>query len=58
MISKDDKLKYFKKWYVYYTYPKFERKVYDYLQQDNMSHFIIVLVIRQWSDRKKRIELP
>ena len=48
-----------KRWYVFYTYPKFERKVHEYLQQENYESFLPMhWVVRQWSDRKKRIEVP
>lgn len=48
-----------KKWYVFYTYPKFERKVQDYLLKDNYESFLPMhWVLRQWSDRKKRLEVP
>lgn len=43
----------------FYTYPKFERKVHEYLQQENYESFLpLHWVIRQWSDRKKRIKVP
>jgi transcription antitermination factor NusG len=48
-----------KKWYVFYTYPKFERKVYEYLQQDGYESYLPMhWVTRKWSDRKKRMEVP
>ena len=48
-----------KRWYVFYTYPKFERKVHKYLQEDNYESFLpLHWVVRQWSDRKKRMEVP
>lgn len=48
-----------KKWYVFYTYPKFERKVHEYLQEDCYESFLpLHWVVRQWSDRKKRIQVP
>jgi transcription antitermination factor NusG len=48
-----------KRWYVFYTYPKFERKIHEYLQQENYESFLpLHWVTRQWSDRKKRIEVP
>lgn len=48
-----------KRWYVFYTYPKFERKVYEYLLKDNYEPFLpLHWVVRQWSDRKKRLEVP
>lgn len=48
-----------KRWYVFYTYPKFERKVHEYLLKDNYESFLPMhWVVRQWSDRKKRLEVP
>ena len=48
-----------KKWYVFYTYPKFERRIHEYLQQENYESFLPMhWVVRQWSDRKKRMEVP
>jgi len=48
-----------KKWYVFYTYPKFEKKVHEYLQQENYESFLpLHWVIRQWSDRRKRLQVP
>ncbi len=48
-----------KKWYVFYTYPKAERKVHEYLQGKKYESFLpLYWVVRQWSDRKKRIQMP
>ena len=48
-----------KKWYVFYTYPKFERKIHEYLKQENYESFLpLHWVIRQWSDRRKRLQVP
>jgi transcriptional antiterminator RfaH len=48
-----------KKWHVFYTNPKFERKVSEYLQKDNYESFLpLQWVSRRWSDRKKRMEVP
>ncbi len=47
------------KWYVFYTYPKFEKKVHDYLLEKGYESFLPVhWVVRQWSDRKKRMQVP
>jgi transcriptional antiterminator RfaH len=46
-------------WYVAYTYPKFERKVRETLTRKNINAYLpLQKVTRQWSDRKKRIEVP
>lgn len=48
-----------KKWYVFYTYPKSERKVHEYLQGKNYESFLpLYWIVRQWSDRKKRMKVP
>lgn len=48
-----------KKWHVFYTHAKFERKIHEYLQQENYESFLpLHWVIRQWSDRRKRIQVP
>mgnify|MGYP003389971793 FL=1 len=47
------------KWYVVYTHPNFEKKVYNSLQQRDIISFLpLKKMIRQWSDRKKTIESP
>lgn len=48
-----------KKWYIFYTYPKSEEKVHDYLLKENFESFLpLCWVVRQWSDRKKRMKVP
>ena len=48
-----------KKWYVFYTYPKSERKVHEYLLENNYKSFLpLYWVVRQWSDRRKRMKVP
>ncbi len=47
------------KWYVLYTRPRHEKKIYNRLMKKNIVAFLpLVKVIRQWSDRKKQIEVP
>lgn len=47
------------KWYVVYTHPNFEKKVYNSLQQRDIISFLpLRKITRQWSDRKKTIEVP
>ena len=47
------------KWYVAYTYPKAERKVQRKVASIGVESFLPVSkVVRQWSDRKKKLEMP
>lgn len=46
-------------WYVFYTYPNCEKKVQKLLSQKNIHCYLPLLkVSRQWSDRKKSIDVP
>ncbi|MWB94478.1 UpxY family transcription antiterminator [Flavobacterium sp. GA093] len=46
-------------WYVVYTKPKWEKKVSDKLNQLGIECYCpLVTRIRQWSDRKKKVEMP
>ena len=46
-------------WYVVYTYPKAERKVDKKLREIGVITFLpLHKVVRQWSDRKKKLEVP
>jgi transcriptional antiterminator RfaH len=46
-------------WYVVYTKPKWEKKVAEKLNQINIECYCpIVTQIKQWSDRKKKVEVP
>lgn len=52
MISKN-------KWYVLYTKPNFEKKVELQLKDFTIESFLpLYTVIRKWSDRKKKVEVP
>lgn len=47
------------KWYVVYTFPNSEKKVHTCLVQKDMTSFLpLQKVTRQWSDRKKIVEIP
>ena len=47
------------KWYVAYTYAKFERKVHDRIQDQGITSFLpLVEVKRKWSDRIKKVMVP
>ncbi|RZJ51124.1 MAG: UpxY family transcription antiterminator [Flavobacterium sp.] len=46
-------------WYVVYTKPKWEKKVAEKLQQIGIACYCpLVTQVKQWSDRKKKIEVP
>jgi transcription antitermination factor NusG len=48
-----------KKWLVFYTKSRWEKKVAQYLEKFGFEPFLPVhKVVRQWSDRKKKIEVP
>jgi transcription antitermination factor NusG len=47
------------KWLAIYTRPKFEKKITQQLARIDVEHYCpFTKVIRQWSDRKKIIEVP
>jgi len=46
-------------WYVVYTKPKWEKKVAEKLTQAGIECYCpIITQIKQWSDRKKKVEVP
>ncbi|MBF4517643.1 UpxY family transcription antiterminator [Flavobacterium sp. ANB] len=46
-------------WYVIYTKPKWEKKVAEKLNQIGIECYCPVTIqIKQWSDRKKKVEVP
>ena len=46
-------------WYVVYTKPKWEKKVAEKLTQIGIECYCpIITQVKQWSDRKKKIEVP
>ncbi len=48
-----------KNWYALYTNPKAEKKVYEQLKlQQIKSYCPTKIVVKQWSDRKKKVEEP
>lgn len=48
-----------KNWYVFYTKSRQEKKVKDLLLRDSFEVFLpMQKVMRQWSDRKKKVEVP
>lgn len=48
-----------KKWYVVYSKPRWEKKLYQLFQQKNITAYCpINRVLRRWSDRMKMVEIP
>ncbi len=48
-----------KQWYVFYTKSRQEKKVRDLLARNGYEAFLpMQKVMRQWSDRKKKVDLP
>ena len=48
-----------KKWLVFYTKSRAEKKTLEYLQKFGFEAWLPVQkVLRQWSDRKKKVEVP
>ncbi len=46
-------------WYVIYTAPRAEKKVYQRFLEDEIEcYFPTYVTVRQWSDRKKNVEVP
>jgi transcription elongation factor/antiterminator RfaH len=46
-------------WYALYTRPRHEKKVYDMLLLKDVEAFLpLIEKVRQWKDRKKKIEVP
>ena len=46
-------------WYVVYTKPKWEKKVAEQLKNKGIACYCpLVTQVRQWSDRKKKVEVP
>jgi transcription antitermination factor NusG len=51
-----EKIKY---WHAIYVSSRAEKKVCENLSNKNIEAYVpVVKTIRQWSDRKKKIELP
>jgi len=46
-------------WHVIYTHPRAEKRVYARLLEEEVETYMpLYTTIRQWSDRKKKVELP
>lgn len=47
------------KWYAIYTHPRAEKRVYQRLLEKGIEAYLpIQKTLRQWSDRKKMVEVP
>lgn len=47
------------RWYAIYTRPRHEKKVYEQLLEKKIEVFLpLVMRVRQWKDRKKKVEMP
>lgn len=48
-----------KKWLALYTRPRYEKKIHTRLQEIRIESYLpLIKTLRQWSDRKKWVELP
>ncbi len=48
-----------KEWYVIYTKPRWEKKVFEALQKQEITAYCpLNRTVKQWSDRKKIVEVP
>ena len=48
-----------KKWLALYTRPRCEKKIYKVLKEKNITCYLpLVKTMRQWTDRRKWIEVP
>lgn len=46
-------------WYAIFTKPRSEKKVYQRMLDENIEAFLpLIKTVRQWSDRKKTVEVP
>lgn len=46
-------------WYAAYTHSRWEKQVADDLEKLGIDHYLpLVLTLRQWSDRKKKVLVP
>jgi len=57
MIFEDKKK--VKHWYAIYTNPRAEKRVLDRLLEQGIDAYLpMITVMRQWSDRKKKVKIP
>jgi transcription antitermination factor NusG len=46
-------------WFALYTKPRWERKVKDLLDEEEIENYLpLITTVKQWSDRKKKITEP
>jgi transcription antitermination factor NusG len=46
-------------WYVLYTMPHHEKKIYEQLQKEGIDAYLpLYTTLKQWSDRKKKVTEP
>jgi transcriptional antiterminator RfaH len=46
-------------WYAVYTRPRFEKQVLERLKEQGIESYLpLIKTMRQWSDRKKMVEIP
>ncbi len=46
-------------WYAVYTRPRFEKQVQQRLEEQGIEAYLpLIKTMRQWSDRKKMVEIP
>ena len=59
IVVKKDGKELSQKWYAVYTRSRFEKQVLKGLQdQDIEAYLPLIKTVRQWSDRKKTVEVP
>jgi transcription antitermination factor NusG len=47
------------RWYVLYLRSRYEKRVHEELQRRGIESFLpTIMEVRQWSDRKKKVEMP
>ena len=52
-------LKYNENWFAVYTQSRAEKKVFERLEKAGVETFLpLVAILKQWSDRKKKVEQP
>ncbi len=63
-VSSDNLIQVYRKnqvsqWYAIYTRPQHEKKIYTQLREQKINAYLpLQTTIRQWSDRKKKVDLP
>jgi transcription antitermination factor NusG len=48
-----------RRWYVLYLRSRYEKRVHEELEKRGIESFLpLVMEVRQWSDRKKKVDMP